>query len=170
MSNGISGESMRPLYETKEHVERETALAMSIEAYGTAQVNKTVKLRKMPIKYGLDFAMIVGGRVIAFAELKCRKYSYAEIDSLGGYMLDLMKITRIIEHINNTGLPVHLFVELKGEVYHAKFTDKPKFKLVFGGRNDRDDWQDNGPMGLIPMSEFKKLDIVFRDKQPVAAE
>ena len=161
---------MRPLYETEKHLERETAFATALEAYGTFQINKPVKLRKMPIKYGLDFAMVVDGRIVSFAELKCRQYTYAQIDRMGGYMLDLMKISRIIEHIKNTGLPVLLFVELKGEVYQAKFTDKPKFKLVFGGRNDRDDWQDNGPMGLIPMSEFKKLDITLRDNQPAAAE
>jgi len=151
---------MRPTYETPETLEREGALAMSLE------VLWGVKCRKLPIKYGLDFALIRNNRVIGFAELKSRKgYSSDELDARGGVFLSMDKLEHATRYISLTGLPVFFVAELKDGIFAAKFTDKPKFTLAFGGRSDRDDWQDVEPVGLISLSQFKKLDIVFRDKQ-----
>jgi hypothetical protein len=156
---------MRPLYETPESLERESALAMSLE------VLWGVKCRKLPIKYGLDFALIRDKRVIGFAELKSRNgYSSDELDARGGVFLSMDKLEHVARYTSLTGLPVFFVVELKDGIFACKFTDKPKFTLAFGGRSDRDDWQDVEPIGLISLNQFKKLDIVFRDKQPVAAE
>jgi len=154
----------RPIYETEATLERERALADAIE------ILWSVTCRKLPIKYGLDYALMREGRIIAFAELKSRNtYTSEAMDKLGGVMLSLDKLEHAQRFIGFTGLPVFFVVELKDGIFAAKFDEKPKFKLAFGGRSDRDDWQDVEPVGFISLSQFKKLDIVFRDKA-IAAE
>ncbi len=141
---------MRPLYETSADLDREKDVAQSVEAV------LQCKLVKMPIRYGLDYAIEDAGKVVAFCEIKCRTYTMQSIGNMGGYLLSLGKWMSAKQLYESTGLPFVLIVRATDGMYYATFrsfhTD-----VSMKGRKDRGDWQDIEPCALIDVNKFKRL-------------
>lgn len=137
----------RPLYETKEHLKGETEVVNTIEYLWKAN------LKKLPIKYKLDYAAERNGKIVAWVEIKCRTNGMNDYQT---YMLSLDKYNASIELGNVTNLPVTLVV---------KWTDKTGYVdllncrgvIKMGGRIDREDPQDVEPVVFIPIQDFREI-------------
>ena len=138
---------MRPLYESSTDISNEAAVV--------AEVSKKWRRHfdKLPIKYGVDYCVTKGADIVAFAEVKCRNYSYSEIDKMGGYMISAHKWVIGGTFADAIGVPLVLIVKLTDGIWWTKERSK---KLILGGRKDRNDPQDVEPCILIPMKSFVK--------------
>ena len=66
----------RKLYESPENLEKERNVALFLEDKWKCEAIK------MPIKYGLDFALRRNKRLMGFCEIKCLNYEMHEFDSM----------------------------------------------------------------------------------------
>ena len=143
---------MRPIYETAQDLKNESEVAAYLSsAWGCNFV-------KLKISYGIDFAIMKNGAIVATAEIKCRNYDRAAIDRFGGLMLSASKAHRAAEWLTNHGAPFVLAAKLTDGLFVATIEDWTAYELKFTGRTDRGDWQDVEPCCIIPMSEFKKME------------
>lgn len=111
---------------------------------------------KLPIKYQLDYALTRHKKIVALAEIKCRRYSSSSIRSLGGYMLSAHKWVAAQSLSQHCGVPFLIILRLTDGIFFAK-PNKPS-GLILGGRTDRGDLDDVEPCVLIDMDKFKPLD------------
>jgi hypothetical protein len=146
---------MRPIYETPQDLKNENEVVAYLSAaWGCNFV-------KLKISYGLDFAIMKDGGLVATSEIKCRNYDSAAIDRFGGLMLSASKAHRAAEWMANHGAPLVLAVKLKDGLFVATIEQWKAYELKFTGRTDRGDWQDVEPCCIIPMSEFEKMDMKY---------
>lgn len=137
----------RPIYETPESLKNEDEVASKISsAWNT-------KLNKLPIKYRVDYAAERSGTIVAWIEVKCRKYNMNDFDT---FMLSLDKYLASVELGNTTNLPVTLVVRWKDKIGYADLLHCTGV-IKMGGRKDRGDPQDVEPAVYIPMDEFREL-------------
>lgn len=137
---------MRPRYEKKVDLTNEVAV-----------MNELAKkfdctYYKLPVKYGVDFAAVRDGVIVAFVEVKCRSVSK---DTYSSYILSLGKIMSACNLQAVTGIPVILAVRWVDATAWTNICQQ--FKYVIGGRKDREDWQDIEPVASIPMAAFTEL-------------
>jgi hypothetical protein len=143
---------MRPLYETKEDLSRETYVMKAVEkAWNCTMV-------KLPIRYHLDYVAKRGDRAVAFCEVKTRKYSMAQIDSFGGYLMSIGKWSSAESLHRASGLPFSLIVHVTDGIYFSTFKEFIPDDVLVRGRTDRDDWQDIEPCVLLNTKRFTKLE------------
>jgi len=145
----------RPMYEDEASWTREDGFRRDIEHW-TGKI-----LNKLPISYRVDYAVTQNGKVVGFTELKCRgvpstKYKTL-ILSLGKWeaLLSLQQSARNLRsnlavRFTDTDLWFPVFPETRDAV-----------EVRWGGRNDREDWQDMEPVVHLPISDF----ISFNKKQ-----
>jgi hypothetical protein len=141
----------RPLYERASDRQNEAAIIAKVERAWS------VKAAKLKTALKLDYALTREGRVVSFAEVKARSYSWPEIRALGGYMLSLDKWVHA--RALCSGLPFTLVVEAQGELRSFVTRFEGDFPVVLGGRKDRNDWQDMEPCILIPEHRFAPVTI-----------
>lgn len=136
----------RSFYERQIDRQNEAAIIATLEQAWS------VKAAKLKPSLKLDYALSRDGTVRAFAEVKARTYSWEQIDQLGGYMLSLDKWTHARGFC--AGLPLVLAVSAGDEIrtFITRFSEN--FRVVLGGRTDRNDWQDVEPCILIPVDRF----------------
>jgi len=144
----------RPLYETEDDRKRELA-AINRLLRGT---EKTV--RKLPIRYGVDFAIITNGEITAWAEVKCRNNSSALYPTL---MISAAKIWQGVYTSINTGKPFFVVAEWTDKIGFTKIETVEGLSLGFGGRTDRNDSQDVEPVYFIPIKIFTMKEIKNED-------
>src|SRR5580765_800034 len=97
---------------------------------------------KLPISYGIDYALTRGLEVAAFAEIKCRPnlpFDYGD-----GYYLALQKVMRASSISTVTGRCCFLIVRLScGGVWWCDMeTGQRRPRLVWHGRSDRNNPND----------------------------
>jgi len=80
----------RPLYETQEDIQRETAVAAELCRAWKCQSRKFGKA------YTLDYELLRDGEVVALCEIKCRFVSWDTYDT---YMISIQKIKEA-RHVN----------------------------------------------------------------------
>lgn len=142
---------MRPLYETESDLNRESKIAEFLETAWQCS------FKKLSIKYALDFALTVDGKVKAFCEIKTRNYTMNEIQSMGGYLLSIGKWTAAKQLCDSSGLPFVLIVSAKDALYKGRFIDFKPDDVLLRGRKDRNDWQDVEPCVLLKTNRFKRI-------------
>ena len=138
---------MRPLYESSQDLQNEAAVALEMSKRWKCHFDK------LPIKYNVDYAVTKGADIVALAEIKCRNYSYSQIDKMGGYMISAHKWVMGATFADSMNIPLILIVKLTDGIWWTKERSK---KLVLSGRKDRNDPQDIEPCILIPMSAFQR--------------
>ena len=138
----------RPHYETQETLDAEEKIANTISELWKA------KLSKLPIRYKLDYAAERNGRIVAWIEIKTRKYKWADFDT---FMLSLDKYLAAVELGKVTNLPVTLVVKWVDKVGYVDLLNCTGV-VKMGGRNDRNDTQDVQPVIYIPMNNFRELE------------
>jgi len=142
-------DGMRKLYESANDRQNEARLARTIEAA------RGVTLKKLGIKYGLDYIALKNDVAVGAVEVKARRNAFEDYDTV---ILSLDKYQHAMKFVS-MGLPVILvfgftdrpdgmFHTLSGKVHDIKW---------FAGRNDRDDKQDAEPVVHIPRSAWRPL-------------
>lgn len=136
---------MRPIYETPDTLRDERAVIQSACAHwGCESI-------KLPMSYRIDFAVLMGGQVEAWAEVKCRGKMYPEM------YLSLGKWSAGKELSRATGLPFLLLYSFKDRGVFWRRVDEDSPSFVIGGRTDRNDWQDIEPMAVFSLNTFQPL-------------
>lgn len=142
--------SYRPRYETQKDRDNEAAAVKKVsEAWG-------VKFIKLKPTLHLDYALYRDKRVVSFAEVKVRTYTWEQIDRAGGYMLALDKWVKA--HELCVGMPFTLIVQADGELRVYKVDKFEQFPIMVAGRRDRGDWRDVEPCVFIPVDKFSSLE------------
>lgn len=145
-SGGLKSVLARPLYEKGDDLLKERQV---IDFF--SQKFKCT-FAKLPVRYGLDYSLIRGGEVRAFAEIKCRTNDVSRYDT---YMMSLGKKMSAEALRSVTGLDCFLIVKWTDAVGYIKMnTDS---KVLIGGRVDRNDWQDTEPVVHYPIDSFTLL-------------
>lgn len=140
--------SMRPLYETESNLEKERSLALFFEQ--TYQCT----LRKLPIRYHLDFAIERNGQIVGFVEVKVRNQTFDQIKKMGGYKLSFAKWCAAEQMCKVSGLAFVLLVGFSDQVRYARIDDFMHDGIVWWGRQDRGDAQDMEPAVIISNERF----------------
>lgn len=150
----MNNRNFRPKYETTETLEYEEDFKYLFES-----AFPEVELRKMPIQYRIDFAVLNKSeeRIIGMVEYRTRRYTKKKMDELGGVKISLMKILTGIEMSEKMGIPVQVFFSFldspRGE-YHRFLMNRENYDrcqtgwMNFKGRNDP---QDCEPVVVIPI-------------------
>lgn len=154
-------ERTRPLYETEDNLREQEGVARLVEEKWKC---KFVKLKKA---YALDYAVLRGGKIVAFAEVKCRNYTMEKLNSFGGFMLSLHKWTEAKNISGVSGVPFVLIVKTIDGFWHHSTTGFETDGISFGGRTDRNDLQDVEPVVILKGGRFKKL--ANPERQPPGA-
>jgi hypothetical protein len=114
---------------------------------------------KLPIRYHLDFVLTRGDKAVAYAELKTRNYSMADIDKMGGYLMSIGKWSAAKQLSQASLLPFILIVKTLDGLYRSSFTEFVPDNVLVRGRTDRNDWQDIEPCVLLNTQRFKRIEI-----------
>jgi hypothetical protein len=142
------GVQVRPLYETEGNLEKERQVALFFEQ--TYQCT----LRKLPIRYHLDFAIERGGQIVGFIEVKVRNHTFEQIKKMGGYRLSFGKWCAAEQMSRVSGLSFILLVGFLDQVRYARIDDFRHDGLVWWGRQDRGDAQDMEPAVVLSTERF----------------
>lgn len=126
----------RPLYEDDGDRAREREVAKEICKLLDCQA------RKLPISYGLDFALLRGEDVFSFVEIKCRTRNSQLYESL---MVSAQKRVKALELSRATGCSCMLVSAFSDGIYWVNMAEKPD-RVTFNGRTDRGDSQDVEPV------------------------
>ena len=145
------GGRMRKTYETEEDRSNERQVIDLIHELWN------INVFKLPISYGLDFAMIdnrENGMVLGFLEVKKRSTDKSQYSS---YMISLSKVMKARELTQVSNLPSLLVVQWRDESGWINFSDELN-GIGFGGRSDRSDWQDQEPVAFMKTHNFKPIE------------
>jgi hypothetical protein len=139
---------MRPLYETESNLEKERSLALFFEQ------TFECTLRKLPIRYHLDFAIERSGQIVGFVEVKVRNHTFEQIKKMGGYKLSFGKWCAAEQMCRVSGCAFVLLIGFTDQVRYARIDDFQHDGLVWWGRQDRGDAQDMEPAVVISSERF----------------
>jgi hypothetical protein len=142
---------MRPIYEKQSDVENELGVARAISAAWGCDVYK------LPVMESADFAIEVSGEYVGLMEVKCRTYSYDQLDKMGGLIISKRKVDAVFNLAKEHDVFVVLAVRLSGVIYVMSRRILSDFEVIKAGRRDRNDPQDIEECYLIPMSCFEVL-------------
>jgi hypothetical protein len=144
---------LRPLYETAADLDNEASIATVLG------LKWDCKFVKLPIRYHLDFVVTRDDKAVAYAELKTRNYSMADIDKMGGYLMSIGKWSAAKQLCDASLLPFVLIVKTLDGLYRSSFTEFIPDDVLVRGRTDRNDWQDIEPCVLLNTQRFKRINL-----------
>jgi hypothetical protein len=129
------------LYETKEDIQRETAVAAELCRAWKCQSRKFGK------NYTLDYELLRDGSVVALCEIKCRNVDSNHYDT---YMISLKKLHEARKIADSKKLPAFIVVHYEDDIKFIHVNEEPD-KIEQGGRVDRND-----PMDIEDVAHFNK--------------
>lgn len=138
----------RPLYETREDVERENEIARAIGAYFKCE------LVKLPIAYRLDWIALRDDAPVAWIEAKRR---FKTLEQYGDTFLSLQKVLAARELNLVSNVRCLFVVQFDDCLAYADILKPPTRRIAVRGRTDRGDWQDVEPVVLIPAIEWIRM-------------
>lgn len=137
---------MRPRYETQGDLDNE----MNVE--GLLADMWGCEIRKLPVRYTVDWAVIRNDRLKAYAEFKQRRHPSTKYMT---FMLSHLKWCEGRKLADEAGVPFLVIVRFEdGLFYHQA---KSACEIGWGGRADRGDSQDMETVVYIPCSQFKRI-------------
>tara|TARA_R110000823_G_C15652175_1_gene471096 strand:- start:1 stop:432 length:432 start_codon:yes stop_codon:yes gene_type:complete len=139
---------MRQIYETRSDLDNEKSICKMIEAACG------LRLKKLSIKYNLDFIGFRNGKAVAVIEVKKRHNSYSRYPTL---ILSLAKYNRGVEFYRVNDLKFIFCVQFEDGYFFYEYQNEDKFDVQIGGRTDRNDAEDIEPVVHIPIVRMKKL-------------
>lgn len=138
----------RPIYETDDNRKKERTVADKIEkALGYT-------LRKLPIRYGLDYAAFQNDRLAKWFEIKGRTNPR---DQYPTYMISLGKFLAARSLFDATGVGAALVVQWTDSAGLYNIRNGHALDVRMGGRTDRGDRQDIEPTVHINVGDFIEL-------------
>jgi hypothetical protein len=132
------------MYESARDRELERAVA------GAAFEPHGLSVRKLPLAYEVDFAVLRGERVIGVVEVKIRGRAYETL------MLSLHKL-QALRRYAGSGLRAWLLVSVPAGVYAKRIRPDEPIDVRWGGRTDRGDPQDVEPVVHLPMATMRRV-------------
>lgn len=144
----------RPLYETSNDRDREL-IAINRLLKGTDK-----EPIKLPIIYGIDYAVKEDGCITSWVEVKCRSNESTKYPTL---MISAAKIWTGVEMFQITKLPFFLVCEWTDKIGFLKIHTVAGYCIRIGGRTDRGDAQDIEPVYYIPIDKFTMKEINNED-------
>jgi|TARA_R110002020_G_scaffold38621_3_gene115864 hypothetical protein len=139
----------RKTYENKKTLASESGFGKDLERYFK------VVLRKLPIQYGIDCIALDPRNLKPkfFTELKNR---YCSKDTYPTYIISLSKFLKAKELYRSLHLETFLCVKWKDASGYVSLSELPdeEVDISFGGRYDRNDWQDVEPLLNIHIGKF----------------
>jgi hypothetical protein len=154
----------RPIYETNADRQRELSVA---EIMAPILRSKMVKTRHLsPIDF---IVQSLEGVATGLMEVKVRRYTPEELDTMGGFFLSEEKLMVIYRTAKILKMDFHLVVQTPICLLHLCFKDGnswPRLERTFGGRFDRGDSKDAETLCLFPTTMFTRID---NDPAPVPA-
>jgi len=147
----------RPIYESETDRAEENAIADMICAAWSCSVVK------LPVAYHLDRAILRQKEVVAWTEIKRRKRTLRQHDSV---FLSMQKVFAAHNYHRVTGKPCLFIVRFDDCLAYADML--PPRLIEFRGRTDRGDWQDQEPVVMIPVDEFRPINCSERLRITIA--
>lgn len=144
---------MRKLYESLDTVVDEVEFFRSLR---DCEGYSHYKFLKLPLGYEIECAMESGGSIAGFCEFKRRKVDMGAYPTL---ILSLHKYKQLVSYswVSDGAL---LFVRWNDrDAVHRVPSKHIGYKIAWGGRTDRRDWQDTEPVVHIPIEEFNVLPL-----------
>jgi hypothetical protein len=139
---------MRPLYESDQDRSNEAEVARQIsQAWGCF-------VRKLDATNSADYLVEKDGYIVALLEIKCRNYSFDQLQKLGGLFISKQKIDRVMLVCVSKNIWFTLAIRLPDGIYALSAKEWPAFEVVRAGRRDRNDPADIEQCYLIPMDYF----------------
>ena len=140
----------RPMYEDESDLAKERAVVRTLsETLGCT-------FRKLPLSYGLDYALIKDDRIVTILEIKCRDNSSQMYDTI---MVSLLKRMKALEIRKAANVTTQLVIGYTDGVYMIDFAEKPDLVSV-GGRKDRGDSADIEPVVHYNVARLKRVGYV----------
>ena len=139
---------MRQIYETRIDLDNEKSICKTIEAACG------LRLKKLSIKYNLDFIGFRNGKAVAVIEVKKRHNRYSKYPTV---ILSLAKYNRGVEFYQINDLKFIFCVQFEDGYFFYEYQNEDRFDVQIGGRTDRNDDQDIEPVMHIPIVRMKKL-------------
>jgi len=144
---------------SKKRIDYESEADLVNEARAQVYIERHFKVvaYKMPVQYRIDFALFLPEKktLWAVAEYKCR----ADVATTD-YKTIILSVSKYFAGMNwvrNLGCKFMFIVEFSDGLYAV---DVPMFHrdhVMWGGRTDRDDWQDEEPVVHIQATDFKRM-------------
>jgi hypothetical protein len=139
----------RPMYETQTDLTNEDSVKQVLEA------KWKIKLIKLPIRYGADYAAARNNVPVAFVEVKVLTY---EMKKYPRHILSLHKAVTCLSYAERLGLPFYLVVRWTDTTEFVKVEQKHLGDVAIReGYNYRGDPGDIEPCLQIPLEDFKTL-------------
>ena len=139
---------MRQIYETQRDLDNEKSISGVIESVCN------LSLKKMSMKYFVDFIALRNGKAVAVVEVKKRGNRH---DAYPTLILSLAKYNRGVEFFKTNGLKFIFAVQFEDGCFFYEYEDADRFAVELGGRFDRNDAEDIEPVIHIPISRMKRL-------------
>lgn len=138
---------MRPLYESAKDLSNELRVSSVLKDCWDAE------FVKLPMAYHVDWAIVRGPQIKAFAEFKRRHNPKTRYPT---FMLSLNKWRNGKNMAAELGVPFLVIVEWDDGLYYCDSKNAgPNYGI--GGRSDRGDSQDQEPVVFIPTQAFYKV-------------
>jgi len=131
-------------YETKKHIEEEVALMDKVASYWNAEAYKLGEYHR------LDYALLRLNRVVAWVEVKCRKYAHNDFPD---WMITMDKAVEAASLAERSGKPF-IVIQSWTDNCWGWVKNPPLTDVRIGGRYDRSDPLDVRPHVYIPTSAF----------------
>jgi hypothetical protein len=138
---------MRPLYESSKDLSNELRVSKILKDCWEAD------FVKLTMAYHVDWAVVRGSEIKAFAEFKRR---HNPKDRYPTFMISLNKWKHGREIGKELGVPFLIIVEWDDGLYYCD-TEAVARTYGFGGRSDRGDSQDQEPVVFINTKAFYKV-------------
>lgn len=139
---------MRKIYETQYDLDNEKSISEVIQSVCN------LSLRKLSMKYFIDFIAFRNKKAVAVVEVKKRNNNH---DTYPTLILSLAKYNRGVEFFKVNGLKFIFAVQFNDGCFFYKYKDGDRFAIELGGRTDRKDAEDIEPVIHIPINRMKKL-------------
>lgn len=137
----------RPLYESDDDLAKERA---AVEALCSSL---GCSYSKLPISYGLDYALHRDGRVFSMIEIKCRNNTSQRYETI---MVSVLKRIKALELRKSAHVTTNLVVAYTDGIYLIDFAEKPDY-VAIGGRKDRSDSADIEPCIHYSVSRMARV-------------
>ena len=143
----------RPLYEKDLNLLDEIRFFSDLQGHTRYE---HYSFKKLPLAYRVECAAIssLTGKVEGFCELKCRSVLMSDYPTL---ILSLHKWDDLIRYSRYGWSSLFVRWQDYDAVLDVKSTSN--YRITFGGREDRGDWQDVEPVVHIPVKDFYLLEI-----------
>lgn len=136
----------RPVYESQSDLDNEVEVLTRLKGRGWSFI-------KLPKSYHMDYLAFREGKPFSFIEIKTRTFPKNQFDTS---FINLDKLIKAKELSSALELGTWLFVQWTDQIGCINL-NTCEYEIRLGGRTDRNDPADIGPVIHIKVDDFKEL-------------